>query len=68
MWLNHITVVPYQQDLLHQLMKFLGTEDGRVYWRYIKFDDLTNPTDIVVSDYCNHQWFTYAFGNVVSYC
>ncbi|XP_060605204.1 patched domain-containing protein 3-like isoform X1 [Ruditapes philippinarum] len=44
-----ISVVPYQQDLLHQLMKFLGTEDGRVYWRYIKFDDLTNPTKIVGS-------------------
>ncbi|XP_045159868.2 patched domain-containing protein 3-like isoform X1 [Mercenaria mercenaria] len=44
-----ISVVPYQQDWLSQLMQFLMTKDGRVYLRNIKFDNVTSPTKITGS-------------------
>jgi len=34
--------------LLQNMLHFLTTDNGRVYWRFIKFDNIKQPTQIVV--------------------
>ncbi|XP_052274727.1 patched domain-containing protein 3-like isoform X2 [Dreissena polymorpha] len=36
-------------DLLLQLLYFLTTDNGRVYWRFLRFDNMTKPTKILAS-------------------
>ncbi|KAL4236282.1 Patched domain-containing protein 3 [Mactra antiquata] len=38
--------VSSSESLFLQLMQFMMTEEGRVYWRYLKFDDIKKPTKI----------------------
>ncbi|WAR23969.1 PTHD3-like protein [Mya arenaria] len=38
----------FGQNFLSKLLYFMTTNNGRVYWRYLKFDNMKQPTRIMV--------------------
>lgn len=38
-----------QMDFMSQLLYFMSTDNGRVYGRFLRFDNLQRPTKILVS-------------------
>lgn len=46
---NNISVSSSGTNMFTQLMRFMMTEQGRIYWNYIKFDSKEKPTKITGS-------------------
>ncbi|WAR23982.1 PTHD3-like protein [Mya arenaria] len=43
-----LTDTSFGQNFLSKLLYFMTTNNGRVYWRYLKFDNMKQPTRIMV--------------------
>ncbi|XP_052775684.1 patched domain-containing protein 3-like isoform X1 [Mya arenaria] len=44
-----LTDTSFGQNFLSKLLYFMTTNNGRVYWRYLKFDNMKQPTRIMAS-------------------